>query len=584
MPKKAAKQKKKEQKKDEFSEAISKLPKDSQKKVLEIKGKLDRFKQDVLKKFDKYIMGIELLPPVQPDKLPEGVQLSEEQKKAQAALKDKINVLVLVDDSDSKKMSKEELKSKLLAIIQKMAEEIDSKILIQVVIVSELWQNCYDGKYDLVRMISVGAPVYDRGLLAALKITEIHKSMVIKKFERYIVSYVLAGSLIQGRATEKSDIDVFLVVDDTDVKRMTRAELKDKLRAIIIGMGLEAGDMTGIKNKLNIQVYILTDFWDSMREANPIIFTFLRDGVPLYDRGIFMAWKQLLQMGRIKPSQEAIEMYMSTGDQILGRVKSKLKEIGMEDTFWAILTPTQAAIMLYGVPPPTPKETPNVVRELFVRKEKMLEEEYVRILERNIELRKSLEHSEKTQLTGKEVDQVLADSERYLKRLTKLFEAISKLKEEENMVHIYDSVVTMIRDVLKIEGIERVDDLEIVKIFEDEMISQGKIPAKFLRILNEILKAKKDYESGKLTKAEVAKVKKSSGELTKFLVEYMQRKRGKEIERARIRVKHGSRFGEVLLLENVAFIIHDIDHEEKEISKAKILPNGGLGPTKRSSL
>ncbi len=34
---------------------------------------------------------------------------------------------------------------------------------------------------------------------------------------------------------------------------MTRVELKDKLRAIIIGMGIEAGDMTGIKNKLNIQ-------------------------------------------------------------------------------------------------------------------------------------------------------------------------------------------------------------------------------------------------------------------------------------------------------------------------------------------
>ena len=76
--------------------------------------------------------------------------------------------------------------------------------------------------------------------------------MVLKKFEKYIVSYVLAGSLVQGRATKTSDIDVWVVIDDTDVKRMTRAELKDKLRAIIIGMGIEAGDLTGIQNKLNI--------------------------------------------------------------------------------------------------------------------------------------------------------------------------------------------------------------------------------------------------------------------------------------------------------------------------------------------
>src|SRR3989344_1279262 len=113
-------------------------------------------------------------------------------------------------------------------------------------------------------------------MLAAIKIAEIHKTMVLKKFEKYIVSYVLAGSLVQGKATASSDIDVWIVIDDTDVKKMTRAELKDKLRAIIISMGVEAGDITGIKNKLNIQVYILTDFWDSLKEANPIIFTLLR--------------------------------------------------------------------------------------------------------------------------------------------------------------------------------------------------------------------------------------------------------------------------------------------------------------------
>jgi uncharacterized protein (UPF0332 family)/predicted nucleotidyltransferase len=581
MPGKEKKQKK-EKKQDDFSAAIEKLPKDSQEKLMQIKEKLDKLKADILKKFDKYIIGMELLPPaaVQPD---ENIS-EEEKKKLQDELKDKINALVLIDDSDSKKMTKEELKSKLTSIIQQMAADIDKNIVVQVFILSEVWQGCYDGKYDLVKLISMGAPIHDTGMIAALRITALHKEMVVKKFEHYIVSYVLAGSLVQGRATEKSDIDVFIVVDDTDVKRMTRAELKDKLRAIIIGMGLEAGDMTGVRNKLNIQVYILTDFWDSMREANPIIFTFLRDGIPIYDRGIFMAWKQLLQMGRIKPSQEAIDMYMSTGEQILSRVRAKLKEIGMEDTFWAILTPTQAALMLYGVPPPTPKETPIVVRELFVKKEKLLEEEYVKILEQNIDLRKSLEHGDKNDLTGAEVDKALADSEKYLKRINKLFEEISKLKEEEGMLQIYDHVVTMIRDALKLEGVEKVDDLEIVNTFEDELISEGKIPAKYLRVLNEIITAKKDYEAGKLTKSEVEKVKKDANEFTRFMVEYMQRKRGKELERARIRVKHGSRFGEVVLLDEEAFIVHDVDVPEKEISKAKILPDGSLGTPKRSSM
>ncbi|MAG16167.1 hypothetical protein CMO88_03835 [Candidatus Woesearchaeota archaeon] len=608
---------------DEFSKIAANLPKDAQAKLKEIKKSLDKFKDQILKKFDKYVIGIALLPPKLTDQqiaaLPPEMQKAAMQQPAQHVtlksqmpqmppparvpagmlgapiasgvpgaveppLKDAINIVVLVDDSDSKKMAKQELKTKLSTIIIQMAKDTDKKIIPQTIVLSELWQSCYDGKYDLLRLIAYSAPFYDTGMLAAIKISEIHKEMVMKKFEKYIVSYVLAGSLVQGKATSKSDIDVFIVVDDTDVKRMTRAELKDKLRAIIIGMGIEAGEATGIKNKLNVQVYILTDFWDSVKEANPIIFTFLRDGVPLYDRGTFMPWKQLLQMGRIKPSNEAIDLYMSSGDQLISRVKLKLKEIGMEDTFWAILTPTQAAIMLYGVPPPTPKETPEVMRELFVKKEKLIEEEYVKILERNIQMRKDLEHGDRKELSGAEADKLLADSEKYLKRLDKLFKDLQKSKEEESVVKTYDHVITIIRDVLRLEGIEKVSDVELIGIFEDELISKGKIPAKFLRILNSILKAKKDYDTGKLTKAEVDRIKKDSSELTRFLIEHIQRKRGKELEKAKIRVKHGNRYGEVMLIGNDVFIIHDVDHEEKEISRGRLSNSGSITGIHRSSL
>ncbi len=262
------------------------LSKEAQAKLKTIKTKLDKFSKEVTKKFDKYIIGVALLPPPR----------AEEGKKVD---KEQINVLVLVDDSDSKKMTKVELKEKLGSIIETLGQEVDKNIITQTVILSEVWQSCYDGKSDMLKTFAMAAPVYDTGMMSAIKIAEIHKSMIIKKFEKYVMSYVLAGSLVQGRATKTSDIDVWIVVDDTDVKKMTRAELKDKLRAIIIGMGIEAGDMTGIKNKLNVQVYILTDFWESLREANPIIFTLLRDGVPFYDRGVFMPWKLLLKMGKI---------------------------------------------------------------------------------------------------------------------------------------------------------------------------------------------------------------------------------------------------------------------------------------------
>lgn len=568
--KKEEKEKEKE-KETELSEMEAKLPKEAQEKIKAIKSKLEKFKSRVIEKFDKYITGIALLPPSK--------QEAEKEKTPE-----QINVLVLVDDSDSQKMSKEELKSKLSTIIEGVSKEVDESLKPQVVVLSELWQGCYDGKYDVLQLIALSAPIYENGMLSAIKIAELHKSMILKKFEKYIVSYVLAGSLVQGRATKTSDIDVWIVIDDTDVKKMTRAELKDKLRAIIIGMGIEAGEMTGIKNKLNIQVYILTDFWDSLREANPVIFTLLRDGVPFYDRGTFMPWKQLLRMGKIKPSAEAIDMFMSTGEQMIKRVQFKINEIGMEDIYYAILTPSQAALMMFGVPPPTPKETPQMMKEIFVDKEKLLEEKYIKVLEENIRVRKEIEHGTKKELSGKELDELMQNAQDYLKRIKELFAQIEKIKTEEEIIHIYDTIVTIIRDVLKLEGIERVKDNEIVKLFEEEMVHKNKIPATFLRTLNSLMKAKKDYDSKKLTKPEVEKVRKESGQFIKFLIEHIQRKRGRELERTKIRVKHGEKYGEAILLDKMAFIIHDIDAEEKDISKAEIKPDGSLGTTEKSSL
>ena len=571
-------------------EAISKLPQDVQEKLKTIKTKLEKFQKKVLEKFDKYIVGVALMPPPKPEELQQLQQLQNPAAPPAPPVepkpedKDKIHVLVLVDDSDSKTMSKFELKDKLTAIIASIGKEIDPNITPQTLILSELWQNCFDAKYELLQLIALSAPIYDTGMLQAIKISEVHKTMVLKKFEKYIVSYVLAGSLVQGKATPTSDIDVWIVIDDTDVKRMTRVELKDKLRAIIIGMGIEAGELTAIKNKINIQVYILTDFWDSLREANPVIFTLLRDGVPFFDRGIFMPWKQLLKMGKIKPSAEAIDMFMGSGEQVIRRVQLKLNEIGMEDLYYALLTPSQAALMLYGVAPPSPKETGALMREIFVHKEKLLEDKFVKMLERVVEIRKAIEHGDKKELSGKELDELIADGDKYLKRIKRLFTQIEKIREEKEMLNIYDTITTVIRDVLRLEGIEKIREDEMMKVVEDKLVSEGKMPAKFFRTMDDIMKAKKDYDEKKLSKVEIEKIHQESGALIKFLVEYMQRKRSRELERLKIRVKHGEKYGEVILLGSEAFITYDMDAEEKEISKTKLNEDGSLGQIQSSSL
>jgi len=216
------------------------------------------------------------------------------------------------------------------------------------------------------------------------------------------------------------------------------------------------------------------------------------------------------------------------------------------------------------------------MRELFVKKEALLENSDVDVLDKVIQVRKDLEHGSKKDITGKEIDELLAASEEYLKRIKKLFSQIETLKEKESILGIYDMTAAVTRDALRLVGVEKVTDSELLHTFEEKMIATGRVPAKFIRTMHGIMRAKEDYDANKLTKTEVERVSKEVGEFMRFIVEWMQRKRLHELDRAKIKIKRGEKFGEVLLLGNTAFITQDIDAKEKKLMKAKINSDGSL--------
>jgi hypothetical protein len=78
--------------------------------------------------------------------------------------------------------------------------------------------------------------------------------------------------------------------------------------------------------------------------------------------------------------------------------------------------------MLYGLPPPTPKQTAPEMRKVFVEKEKMLEPKYINILEKIVGIYKDFEHEKIKEIKGVELDKILKDTEDYLKRLKDLRE------------------------------------------------------------------------------------------------------------------------------------------------------------------
>jgi predicted nucleotidyltransferase/uncharacterized protein (UPF0332 family) len=479
-------------------------PEQAKKEFEKTKKELEKLKAFIVKKYP-FTQMIGILPPNSINHFIEEEEVPKETEKF-------IHLYMVIPEEEIKEHKK------IMGEIVKQIEELKQKIWVQIKTPTDLWETCLDGKFELVGAIALSYPLHDTGILGALRVAEIHKSLVVQKFEKYVVSYVIAGSLVRGEAVPTSDVDVFIIINDTDVKRMPRLELKERLRSIIYQYVAEASAMAGVQNKLSPQVYLLTDFWESVKDAHPVIFTFIRDGIPLYDRGTFMPWKSLLRMGKLKPSPEAIDMFMSMGDKTVKRVKTALLDVVVNEIFWGVTTPSQALLMLYGLPPPTPKHVASEMKRIFVDKEKMLEKRYVNIVEKVINIYKDFEHEKIKEISGKEVDKLLEDTEDYLKRLKELREQIEKRTQQKTIEQIYQDVFALLKSMLGNKSQEK-----LIEEFENQFVKKAKFAPQHLRILRDIVHARSEFKKGKSDVHKVDEARKNASILVNDIIEYNQR-------------------------------------------------------------
>ncbi len=532
-----------------------------QKEMDKLKKDIEKYSKELCKKFN-YIQAVGIVPVQTSLKIEEEYEVPEEECK-----KKLIHVLIVIPEDNFKEIGKVRLEA------IKLAREINPKIWTHVMTPVDVWNLCLDSKFDIVEAFAMSFPIKDSGLLGALRVSVIHKTLVLKKFEKYVTSYVIAGSLVRGTAHKDSDVDVTIIIDDTDVKRMPRLELKEKLRSIIYSYIQQATAMAGVKNILNVQVWLLTDFWERIKDAEPVAFTFLRDGVPLNDRGTFLPWKSLLRMGKIKPSPEAIDLFMSSGDKMSEMVKKRMLDLVIIDIYWGVITPSQALLMLYGLPPPTVQETVKQISEVFVKKEKLLEKKYADILhEIVIKYYKGYEHGKVKEVKGAEVDRLLKNAEDYMKRLQELRKQIEKRVQEKTIEEIHKEVFEMLGALLK-----KKTEKGIISEFEDNLVKTGKFPRRFLNSLEFISKTKKKTEKDRTSKSkkkkdnnhreDVEKARKFGREIVNALIEYNQRCDFLSMDKTRFILKGKNHSAEVFFLNDV-FVI-----EPKRIA---ILKDGKL--------
>ena len=522
------------------------------KEAEKLKKKLEDFKKKVVKKFN-FAMSLSVLPATsfkifEED---EGLTKNEIERKP-------LHLMMIIPEDNFKDIQK-----KIKPEIVKFIQESKQNLWVHIKTPVDVWNYGLDSKFEFVDAIGGSFPLHDTGFLGALRVASIHKSLVLRKFERYVASYVVGGSLVRGTAGKDSDVDTFIIIDDTDVKRMPRLQLLERLRGMIFDYIREATALAGVKNILNVQVYLLTDFWDAVKDANPVMFTFIRDGVPMHDRGTFLPWKLLLQMGKIKPSPEAVDKFMKYGDQNEALVQRRLLD-AMVDIYWGVVTPTQALMMLAGQAPPTPKEIVKEVRELLVNKEKVMSLKELNILEKAVKYFKDYEHGTLKSIPGKEIDVFLEESKDYDKKLKEIRKKLESRLIEHDAEKIYDTVFDLLKKLFGTKAKE-----ELIKDFDKELVKKGKIQKRFSSVLNEVSGLKAGVK--KISQTQMDNIKRDSSELIRELIDYAQRKELLVVEKGVLQVKfdNGNKTGEIVLTDSAAFFIEA--GKIKKVEKGKLV-------------
>jgi predicted nucleotidyltransferase len=334
-----------------------------------------------------------------------------------------------------------------------------------------------------------------------IEIVKKYAKKVLEKYKEYVKCIVMMGSVVRDEFKPKSDIDIFLVLDDTAFNLTN--EMLDKIDADLVKITeeipeawitIKEGDKEEKICLLSIQPsYTLTEFWDYARVAHPIIYNFIKEGVPIYDTGFFAPVKRLLEMGRIPATREAIESYMEGAPKKLTRAKTVKLLMLAEDCYYAMLNSAQAVLMFMGLAPPVPSKAYDEIMTHLVKTEilprnlckthgyledilnemkknkidvsklklikddlpicpkcsSVLVSDYAEWLKEIIDVRKKIEHKEMMEATGAFVDEWIDKADKFVEKMFGLLNALEIRKKEKILERTHEVMIKAAITALK---------------------------------------------------------------------------------------------------------------------------------------
>jgi len=249
---------------------------------------------------------------------------------------------------------------------------------------------------------------------ADYKLAEKFSNAMKKELGEFLKCVILFGSAARKeKALYERDIDVLMIIDDLTL--VLSPEVVEAYRVITENTAAK------ITRRLHITTMKLTNFWEYMRNGDPLAINMLRDGVPILDSGIFEPLQMLLYQGRIKPTRESMYVYFARAPATLVNAEWHILQATL-DLYWAVIDAGHAALIRVGEVPPTPSHMADMIHAKLVKK-KLAPKRTAKVMEFFYNLSRKITHRQLRSVTGKEYDKYKTEAEAFVKEMKKIIES-----------------------------------------------------------------------------------------------------------------------------------------------------------------
>jgi predicted nucleotidyltransferase len=228
-----------------------------------------------------------------------------------------------------------------------------------------------------------------------------------RHYGELVKSVLIFGSAVKGEVKKGSDIDIWVILDDTATKT------SEDLNKVVDHLHMISHEL----KDLHIQVHTLTEFWQSIRLGSPEFVNFLRYGLVIHDTGFVKPIQRMLTMGLLPPSDEVVTLKARASETRYKKIRLDIKSMIFELRYTAT-DMIQAVVMYFYKKQPDQKAIPEFMEKLV--KAKKVEKEYIQKFDELNKLWKDIDHKIIKEVTTEHLNRALVLTKELIERFKKM--------------------------------------------------------------------------------------------------------------------------------------------------------------------